>query len=362
MLTDSFLDKRGTLRADACVDAEAVRESLTKSILIVDDEPALCRLMVEVLTEHGYRCSSAGSVPEALAVIEADPPALVLADVTMPGGSGLLLLSALADRHPDIAAVMVTGRDDPELAATALESGAYGYVIKPFENNELLIAIASALRRRALELENRAHRERLEDLVGHRTRELDRSRAETVERLARAVESRDAATGSHIERMSDLVNRIALALGWEETDAETLRLASVLHDVGKVGIPDGVLFKKGPLDAEERRVVETHASIGHTILAGAESELLRLADTVAWTHHERFDGTGYPRSLAGGEIPLVGRIAAVADVFDALTSDRPYRAAIPVDDALAQISSQRGSAFDPLVVDALLASHAGVLA
>jgi putative two-component system response regulator len=324
------------------------------SILVVDDEPAVRRLAADLLRECGYRCSEAGSESDALAAVEIDAPDLVLTDVTMPGGSGLSLVRVLRERHPDIATVMVTARNDPEVAAAALDGGAYGYVIKPFETNELVIAVAGALRRRTLENENRAHRDRLEVLVGRRTRELDESRAEAVERLARAVESRDAETGSHIERMSGLVYRLAVALGWDAAGAETLRLASVLHDVGKVGIPDEILLKKGPLSADERRIIEAHAPIGHGILAGADSELLRLADTVAWTHHERYDGSGYPRALAGDEIPLVGRIAAVADVFDALTSDRPYRAALPVGEALALIETERGRGFDPEVVDALV--------
>lgn len=330
------------------------------AILIVDDEPSIRRLAALILGERGYACFEAGSEVEALAMIELVLPELVLTDLSMPGGSGLSLVRALHDRHPDVAAVMLTGRDDPEVADAALNCGAYGYMIKPFETNELVIAVAGALRRRTLELENRAHRERLEVLVGQRTRELDRSRAETVERLARAVESRDAATGSHIERMSGLVYRLALELGWEKQEAETLRLASVLHDVGKVGIPDHILLKKGSLTDEERCHIEAHAPMGHAILEGADSELLRLADTVAWTHHERFDGTGYPRGLAGEGIPLVGRIAAVADVFDALTSERPYRRALPVDEALAMIRAERGTGFDPAVTDALfrLASSA----
>jgi putative two-component system response regulator len=323
------------------------------SILVVDDEPPIRRLAARLLREWGYHCSEAGSEAEALVAVEIDAPDLVLTDVTMPGGSGLSLIRALQERHPDIATVMLTAHDDPDVAAAALDSGAYGYVIKPFGTNELVIAVAGALRRRTLELENRAHRDRLEVLVGRRTRELDASRAEAVERLARAVESRDAETGSHIARMSGLVYRLALALGWDEAGAETLRLASVLHDVGKVGIPDEILLKEGPLTPAERHIIEAHAPIGHGILAGADSELLRLADTVAWTHHERYDGSGYPRALVGEEIPLVGRIAAVADVFDALTSDRPYRDALPVGEALALIRAERGHGFDPEVVDAL---------
>ena len=328
-----------------------MNEFVGATVLIVDDEQPVRRLAARLLTEHGYRCSEASSEAAAAAAVAAECPALVLADVMMPGGSGISLVRTLSRSHPDVASVMVTGHDDPEIADVALESGAYGYVIKPYEPNELLIAVAGALKRRALVLENRGHRDRLEKLVRQRTRELDASRAETVERLARAVDSRDPCTGSHIERMSALVYRLARSLGWEKGEAETLRLASVLHDVGKVGIPDELLLKEGPFTAPERALMETHTSIGHAILAGAESELLRLADVVAWTHHERLDGGGYPRGLSGDEIPLAGRIAAVADVFDALTSDRPYRAGLSRHDALELIRNDPG--LDPAIVAAL---------
>ena len=321
------------------------------TILVVDDEEPQRRLAARLLATYGYQCVEASSEAAALAAVADEAPALVLTDMTMPGGSGISLIRALQASHPDVATVMVTGRDDPDVAEVALDGGAYGYVIKPFELSELLIAVSSALRRRALAIENRGHRDRLEDLVRLRTRELDESRAETMERLARAVESRDPDTGLHLERMSGLVYRLACALGWKRADAETLRLASVLHDVGKVGISDEILLKPGPLTPDERRLIETHVAVGHGILAGAHSELLRLSDIVAWTHHERYDGTGYPRGLAGDEIPLVGRIAAVADVFDALTSNRPYRTALPEHDAYEEIRESRG--FDPAVVAAL---------
>jgi putative two-component system response regulator len=324
------------------------------AILVVDDEPPIRRLTVRLLADAGYRCAEAGGEAEALAKVDGDPPDLVLTDVTMPGGSGISLVRTLRERHPDVAAVMLTARDDPEVAEAALDGGAYGYVVKPFGRNELVIAVAGALKRRALALENRMHRERLEELVRQRTHELAESRSETVERLARAVESRDSDTGSHIERMSGLAAELARALGWAEAEAETLRLAALLHDVGKVGIPDGVLNKHGRLDEDERQLIETHAAVGHAILAGARSELLRLADVVTWTHHERFDGSGYPRGLVGEEIPLAGRIAAVADVYDALTSNRAYRPALGERAALALITAGRGREFDPNVVDALL--------
>jgi putative two-component system response regulator len=328
------------------------------AILVVDDDAPIRRLAVRMLGIHGYRCSEATSEATALEAVAASPPALVLTDLAMPGGSGISLVRRLRATHPDVAAVMITGRDDTETARAALASGAYGYVIKPFEMNELLIAVAGALTRRSLALENRAHRDRLEELVRRRTRDLDESRAETVERLARAVESRDPDTGQHLERMSGLVFRLARNLGWSDEHANTLRLASILHDVGKVAVPDEILLKRGPLSADERAVIETHVPIGHGILAGANSELLQLADTVAWTHHERFDGSGYPRGLSGEEIPLAGRIAAVADVFDALASDRPYHRALPEREALEIIRADRG--LDPAVVaalDAILGRH-----
>lgn len=322
------------------------------SILVVDDEPSVRHVSAALLSKRGYRCSEAASEAEALAAVAADPPDLVLTDVSMPGGSGISLVHSLYASHPDVATVMVTARDDPEIADEAIDGGAYGYVIKPFETNELMIAVAGALKRRALVIENRAHRNHLEELVRRRTRELDESWVETVERLARAIESRDRDTGAHIERMSRIVYRVACTLGWDERAADTLRLASILHDIGKVAVPDGILLKNGPLTDGERRLVQTHPSVGHAILAGARSELLQLADVVAWTHHERIDGSGYPRALVGGQIPVAGRIAAVADVFDALTSDRPYSAALSVSDALELIENDPG--LDPAAVEALV--------
>jgi putative two-component system response regulator len=321
------------------------------TILVVDDEGPARRLAVRLLSGHGYRCAEAAGAADALAAVAAEAPDLVVADVEMPERSGISLVRALCASHPNVATLMISGRNDPKIADAALDGGAYGYVIKPFGLNELLIAVAGALKRRALAIEGRVDRARLEELVRLRTRELDTSRAEAVERLARAVESRDADTGMHLERMSSLTSRLARSLGWKEEAAETLRLASVLHDVGKVGIPDEILLKNGPLSPEERTLIEEHASIGHGILAGATSELLQLADTVAWTHHERFDGSGYPRGLAGEEIPLAGRIAAVADVFDALTSDRRYRPAFSPRDALELIRADPG--LDAAVVAAL---------
>jgi CHASE2 domain-containing sensor protein len=199
-----------------------------------------------------------------------------------------------------------------------------------------------------------SHNEELEQAVRERTEELRDAQLEVVRRLAQAAESRDGDTGQHIERMSVLCERLARATGMSATDAELLRHASALHDIGKIGIPDRVLLKAGRLDAEEWEIMKTHAALGASMLADSRTPLLQLAEVIARTHHERWDGSGYPAGLAGEDIPLVGRICSIADVFDALTSARPYKQAWRVEDALAELDRQRGRQFDPRLVDAFL--------
>ena len=279
---------------------------------------------------------------------------VILCDVKLPGESGLELVHDVVGGRTDIAVLMVSGADDPQLAETALALGAYGYIVKPFRDSEVNIGIANALRRRRLEIENKAHHERLEQLVAERTAELDRSREETIHRLAAAAELRDNETGQHIARVSRYCELIARRLGLPYDRCELLRIASPLHDIGKIAIPDHILRKPGPLSADERLVVETHTEHGHNILVGSREPLLQLGAEIAWTHHERFDGNGYPRRLAGEEIPLAGRIVAVADVFDALVSDRVYRLALPIDEVVATMQAARGGHFDPDALEALL--------
>jgi putative two-component system response regulator len=196
--------------------------------------------------------------------------------------------------------------------------------------------------------------ELLERRVHERTEELRETQLEVVRRLAQAAESRDGDTGQHIERMSLLCERLATALGWSVAEAELLRHAAALHDVGKIGIPDRVLLKPGKLDGEEWKIMKTHATIGASMLADSRSELLQLAESIARTHHERWDGTGYPARLRGEEIPIAGRICSICDVYDALVSPRPYKVAWAVEDALAEIASQSGRRFDPQLVEAFI--------
>lgn len=331
-------------------------------ILIVDDEPGVREALRRLVTNEGHVATVTGDTTDARGELASGSFELVLCDVNLPGESGLELVRDVVAAGVEIAVLMVSGADDPELAEAALALGAYGYIVKPFRDSELNIGIANALRRRRLEIENKAHRERLEQLVTERTAELDRSREETIHCLARAAELRDHETGQHIERVSRYCELIARRLGLPYDRCELLRIATPLHDIGKIAIPDHILRKPGPLSADERRVVETHTVLGHAILAGSREPLLQLAAEIAWTHHERFDGGGYPRGLAGDEIPLSGRIVSVADVFDALVSDRVYRPAFAVDDVVAAMRAERGAHFDPDVLEALLTAIPEALA
>jgi putative two-component system response regulator len=345
-------------------------------ILIVDDEDPIRTLLARLLGAHGYECVTAESAAAGRRLLEESPVALVLSDVNMPGESGLDFTREVIATHPDTAVVMVTGLDDRRYAEAAIEVGAYGYVLKPFKPNELIINVGNALRRRSLEIENRSHRERLEQTVLDRTSalrdtiaqlessesELRRLREETIRRLSWAAEFRNQETGEHIVRMSLYCALLARLAGLDADRAELIRIASPMHDVGKIGIPDRILLKPGRLTEDERRVMEAHTEMGHRILAGSGVELLDLAATMALTHHERIDGTGYPGRLADEAIPIEGRICAVADVFDALTSDRVYRKAFQPDEARQVMAEGRGTQFDAHLLDLFFGAFDDVLA
>lgn len=344
-------------------------------MLVVDDEPAAVRTLVRLLSRAGYSVIGAASAEDARQKLLEGTFALVLSDVNMPGDSGIDLLETIASSGRDIATVMVTGVDDRDLAERAMAIGAYGYVIKPFEPNEILINVSNAFRRRELEIESRNHRSRLEQMVQERTAhlwtalgDLEKSQAEvkasnekTIAKLAIAAEYRDEATANHVERMSRYCGLLAARLGEDDERVRLIRTASIMHDVGKIGIPDGILFKPGKLDDEEWRIMKTHSEIGARILSDESSALLEMASTIALTHHERFDGSGYPQALAGRDIPLEGRLAAVADVFDALTTNRVYRKAFTLGEAVDMMSKERGTHFQPELLDLFLGAMDEVL-
>ena len=338
-------------------------------VLIVDDNSAFRTSTARVLSQHGYQCVEAATSSEGRSVLDVEGNVeVVLCDIRMPGASGMELLAELTADFPDVAVVMTTGVDDPQVADVAYGSGAFGYLIKPFETNELLVTVAGALRRRELEMAQRA-RERALELTITRTRILggvldgleegDRAQfsdVEMSERLSRAVSLRDEETGRHIERMSRYAVVLARAVNFTGLPLEDLRLATTLHDVGKIGVADGILLKPGELSPDEYAAMQRHAQLGFQLLAGANSDLMHRAAGIALMHHEWWDGGGYPRGLQGEEIPEEARIAAVADVFDALTSDRVYRPRMSFEEAIGVMTELRGRQFEPRLLDAFFDS------
>ena len=310
-------------------------------VLVIHDDEQLRERLSRILADAGYRCTSASNATQARACLAEAPFDLMLCDVQLAGESGLDLVEQMLARHPNTAAVMVSGLEDGALADRALAIGAYGYLIPPFAANDVVRSVLSAISRRRHDLDAEE--------------ELKASHEETIQRLCAAIEARDPDTASHVGQMSESCRAIALQLGIPTVHCDLIRTASAMHDVGKLGTPDHILLKPGPLTPAERKVMEHHAEIGYHILVGSRSELLQLAAVIAWTHHEKFDGTGYPRRLERTAIPLEGRIAAVADVFDALTCDRVYRPRMSRSDALEILEQGRGTHFDPYVLDALLA-------
>ena len=334
-------------------------------ILVVDDEENIRHTLCRVLERGGYECCAVASVGEARTTLGEGRYELVLCDVRMPGESGVTLLRHLRSQHPGLPIVMVSGVSDPVFAAQALELGAFGYVAKPFEANQVLIEVANALRRAALEAENASYRDHLEGLVTERTTALEgavrgleradeqlrRSSEETIEALSQAIEGRDVETGQHIARMARYTALVARHAGLDAEHCDLLRLASPMHDVGKIAVPDGILFKPGRLSRAEFGVIQQHAEVGFGILSKSSHPLLNMAALIAHTHHERWDGDGYPRGLTGEGIPIEGRLTAIADVFDALVSRRVYKPPMPMDAALDIMREGRATHFDPDLID-----------
>jgi putative two-component system response regulator len=323
-------------------------------ILIVDDDIQTQRYISVVVEIEGYEYRVADDGESALQLLDQEPFDLVISDINMSGMTGVDLLRKCMERYSDLAVIMVTGVDDRNTAIHTLEIGAYGYVIKPFQANELIINITNALRRRQLEIENRRHTEELEHRVAERTAELFQSREETILILSKAAEFRDNQTALHTNRMGYFCEVLARILDMPAALCDRLRAAAPLHDVGKIGISDNILLKPGRLTDEEFETVKTHCRIGHRILADSSSEILQIGAVIAQTHHEKFDGSGYPYGLKGEDIPIVGRLAAVCDVFDALTSERVYKEPATVEEAVEILKRGSGTHFDPMIVDAFL--------
>jgi putative two-component system response regulator len=327
----------------------------TARILLVDDEPANVALLERLLGQSGYtNLVTTTDSSQVLELCARMPPDLVLLDLHMPTPDGFEVLEQLAPWISGrwLPVLVLTADATRETKQRALANGAKDFLVKPLDAVEVLLRIRNLLETRFLQLESRKQNLELEQRVHDQHADLGDARLEMLQRLARAADYRDDDTGQHTQRVGRTAGLIAQALELELEDVELIRHAATLHDVGKIGIPDAILLKRGRLDVQEFEQVKSHVTVGAMILSGSRSPLLRVAEQVALTHHEWWDGTGYVSGMRGEEIPLAGRIVAVADAFDALTSDRPYKAAVPVDQALDEITRSRGRQFDPSVVDA----------
>ena len=334
-----------------------------KKIIVVDDEKSIRFTFRTFLQNDGYLVREAEDADCALEQIREDPPDIVISDIILPRINGVELLKSIHSISKDIKVIMVTGEPTLESASEAVRNGACDYLFKPVSKINLLRAVSTAVKIKDLEDENRAYQENLENMVKERTLQLQNAMEsvrqasfDTVLTLARAAEFKDENTFNHLIRMSEYTTLLAENTGCCTENLETIKFAALLHDIGKIGIPDHILLKPGKLDAAEWNIMKKHAEYGGRILEHAHSDVLRIGRDIAVSHHEKWDGTGYPEGLAGEDIPIVGRMAAIADVFDALSTKRVYKDAFDIEQSFNIIEEGRGKHFDPKLVDEFL-SH-----
>lgn len=333
------------------------REKLeTARILIVEDDPSIVMLLQWMLRQEGYRnLATTSDARQVVTLFRTFHPDLVLLDLHLPYRSGLSLLEEIRSELSEdeyLPVLVLTGDISAEAREKALTSGAKDFLRKPFDQIEVLLRIENLLETRFLHRRLADRRAELEREVEERTRELQAAQIEILDRLTTAVEMHDDITGHHTRRVGEVAASVASVLGLDTQKVDLIRRAAPLHDVGKVGIPDTLLKKPGPLTEEEFGLVKTHTTIGARMLEGGASELMRVARDIALSHHERWDGTGYPHGLRGEEIPLPARIVALADYCDALAHDRPYRKAWSREKIRKEVRRQSGAHFDPQVVEA----------
>jgi putative two-component system response regulator len=330
--------------------------TLPARILVVDDEPANIRALTRLLSRSGYEEVRSTEDPrESLELYRSFQPDLLLLDLHMPHLDGFQVMEQLQEAVPDdeyFPILVLTGDTTPEAKERALGTGAKDFLNKPFDLTEAILRIENLLETRHLHRQLRRHNETLEERVRERTRELAEAQVEILHRLALAAEYRDDITGRHAERVGLLSALLAKELECAEEEIRLIRRAATLHDVGKIGVPDAILMKPGPLSPEEYGLMKSHTQIGARILSGSRFPLLKMAREIALSHHDRWDGTGYEVGRRADDIPLVGRIVAVADVFDSLTHERPYKLANTMDEAVDEIRRGSGNHFDPDVVQA----------
>ncbi|MGH9486577.1 MAG: HD domain-containing phosphohydrolase [Terriglobales bacterium] len=329
-------------------------------LLIVDDEPMIRDLLSAYLEDNGFLCETSGSVDQALRLLEGSSVDLVISDLHMPGRTGLELLQAMGQKHPQVAFLMATAAPDTKSAVQAMRGGAADFLVKPLDLKQVLATVRSTLARRRESAAASAHQQETEHLLAERTRQLglaltqvQQASNETLRALAMALDVRARDVAGHSLRVSRYAVELAERMGYGNDDILRIEHASYLHDIGKLGIPDAILNKPAALTEEEMEVMRSHVQIGFDLVTQVQS-LAAAADLVL-AHQEHFDGSGYPRGLKGGAIPLDARIFAVADTLDAMTSDRPYRRALSWNDARCEILRQAGKQFDPNVVTAFAA-------
>lgn len=331
-----------------------------EKILVVDDEEAIREVISTLLDAQGFRCTTCVNGKVGLETFRKDSYDLVLSDIVMPEMDGLKLLAELRMADPDVPAIMVTAMHDISIALEAIRAGAYDYILKPFEKDQLYLSVRRALEHRRLVLENRTYQSDLEQLVAERTRQLsialqdlEQSYDYTLEALGGALDAKDAETEGHCQRVTAFTITIAKAMGVDNSLLRQIARGAFLHDIGKMGVPDQILRKPGPLTAQEREIMRRHCDIGYAVLE--RIPFLKEAAEIVLAHQEFYDGSGYPRGLKGEQIPLGARIFAVADTLDAMISDRPYRKALPISAARDEIRRFSGTQFDPQVVKVFLA-------
>ncbi len=329
------------------------------SILVVDDEAAIRDLFSEWLRMEGHRCISAGDASEALSLVERDPADVALLDLRMPGESGVWLARRLREGREDMAIIMATGAQSFDAAVEGMRLGVLDYLLKPFSRQQLVEAVGRAVKWHDTTVRQREERTRLKAEIEQRRLQLSDAFARlesvnsgTLEALLFAFNTRNPEAFAHTQRVASLAGAIGQAMGIDGDDLLDIERGALLHDIGKVAMPDALMFKAGPLTEAEVAIVRTHPQIGHDILVAVP--FLRRAAEIVLASHEWYDGTGYPRRLAGEAIPLGARVASVADAFDAITRSRVYRDAASIDRAGAELVRMSGAQFDPEVVRAFL--------
>jgi len=362
---------RASERTEVLTDATSltlVRTSLTREarILVIDDHEANVDALKRILHRAGFVAVSGTTDPLHGVRLARDwPPDLILLDLHMPKLDGFGVLEAIRPQLTDgryLPVLMLTADSSDDTKRRALSGGVKDFLTKPFDSTEVLLRIENLLETRFLYAALRDQNQRLEERVAERTRDLEEAQIEILQRLAAAAEFRDDDTGHHTQRVGQLSALLAKEIRLSSDDIELIRRTAPLHDVGKIGIPDSILLKGDHLTSAERKVMQSHTTIGAAMLAGGRSRLVQTAEAIARSHHERWDGKGYPNGLSGEQIAIEARVVAVADFLDALTHDRPYRKAWSVEKTIAAIVAERGRHFDPRVVDALLAiQRAGAL-